>query len=78
MPRVAIRDCVAMSMISERAWIQSVPPRGSGWVPSRIDRVSRPTRYREVVLTVSKHAYSTLERSCPKKRTIEVSLYICS
>ena len=36
-------------------WIQSEPPRGSGWVRSlrskRFDFV--PTRYREVVLTVS-------------------------
>src|SRR6185295_17317457 len=41
------------------AWAQSEPPRGSGWVRSRATqddcRLSgyAPTRYREVVLTVS-------------------------
>src|SRR5689334_17517912 len=38
-------------------WIRSEPPRGSGWVRSQRDgRLSGygPTRYREVVLTVSK------------------------
>jgi len=37
-------------------WTQSVPPRGSGWVRSLFgsQRVyDVPTRYREVVLTVS-------------------------
>src|SRR6185295_11255150 len=40
-----------------RAWIGSVPPRGSGWVRSSkppINRGFAPTRYREVVLTLSK------------------------
>jgi hypothetical protein len=39
------------------AWTQSEPPRGSGWVRSlTIDSYFgfAPTRYREVVLTVSK------------------------
>jgi hypothetical protein len=44
------------------AWAQSEPPRGSGWVRRRqfrnINKIERvydvPTRYREVVLTVSK------------------------
>jgi len=43
-------------------WTQSEPPRGSGWVRRRhfrnINKIERvydvPTRYREVVLTVSK------------------------
>ena len=37
--------------------MQSVPPRGSGWVRSfvlTIDLGFAPTRYREVVLTASK------------------------
>src|SRR6185295_14022424 len=41
------------------AWTQSVPPRGSGWVHAQLFGSERvydvPTRYREVVLTVSKH-----------------------
>src|SRR6185295_557908 len=43
------------------SWIQSVPPRGSGWVkqsdPKSIEishASQRPTRYRAVVLTSSK------------------------
>src|SRR5678816_2545952 len=39
-------------------WIQSEPPRGSGWVRRRLhpkNAALAPTRYREVVLTVSKH-----------------------
>jgi len=47
---------------SDVGWIQSVPPRGSGWVRRRhfrnINKIEHvydvPTRYREVVLTVSK------------------------
>src|SRR6202008_2522684 len=45
------------------AWIGSEPPRGSGWVhaqrASAIERIDFvPTRYREVVLTRSKHGAS--------------------
>ena len=48
--------------VPEVGWIQSVTPRGSGWVTdqvwpkiSKIERVyDVPTRYREVVLTLSK------------------------
>jgi len=43
------------------AWARSVPPRGSGWVQAQ--RASSepvgfaPTRYREVVLTLSKSRF---------------------
>ena len=38
------------------SWTQSEPPRGSGWVHAQLFRLAYgvPTRYREVVLTVSK------------------------
>jgi hypothetical protein len=39
-----------------QTWIQSVPPRGSGWVHAQLFWIAAygvPTRYREVVLTVS-------------------------
>jgi len=41
-------------------WTQSEPPRGSGWVRRRLheNAALAPTRYREVVLTVSKSADS--------------------
>jgi len=42
---------------SGHCWIQSEPPRGSGWVRSLFDLNAFDfvhTRYREVVLTVSK------------------------
>jgi len=42
------------------AWTQSEPPRGSGWVQAQrfsIGAYGVPTRYREVVLTVSKLTY---------------------
>ena len=42
-------------------WTQSEPPRGSGWVPAQrfsIGAYGVPTRYREVVLTVSKYVSS--------------------
>ena len=45
------------SKVEDRTWAGSVPPRGSGWVCSNCDCRSSgyaPTRYREVVLTVSK------------------------
>ena len=50
------------SKVQTVAWAQSEPPRGSGWVRRRhlrnINKIKRvydvPTRYREVVLTVSK------------------------
>jgi hypothetical protein len=41
-----------------RTWTQSVPSRGSGWVHPQGYGLNKPavapTRYREVVLTVSK------------------------
>jgi len=45
------------------SWTQSEPPRGSGWVRSLTMAVGSgfaPTRYREVVLTVSKLLYKVL------------------
>jgi hypothetical protein len=35
-------------------WIQSVPHRGSVWVRLQPRHTGEPTRYRDVVLTVSK------------------------
>src|SRR5262249_14300260 len=46
------------SKVRDRAWTQSEPPRGSGWVRRRLQSkrtAHAPTRYREVVLTVSKY-----------------------
>jgi len=41
--------------LTNPAWAQSEPPRGSGWVRSLSKRVyDVPTRYRKVVLTVPK------------------------
>jgi len=52
------RSCVWLRQAEtvRRCWIQSEPPRGSGWVrsPNRRQIGFAPTRYREVVLTVSK------------------------
>ena len=41
------------------AWTQSEPPRGSGWVHAQLldGAYGVPTRYREVVLTLSKHVH---------------------
>jgi len=50
------RDRPPMSRVSGLTWIQSEPPRGSGWVRSLFKQVDFvPTRYRVVVLTVSKY-----------------------
>jgi hypothetical protein len=46
-----------MREVTNYAWTQSEPPRGSGWVHAQLFWVGAygvPTRYREVVLTVSK------------------------
>src|ERR1700752_5190775 len=50
------------SKVRIHCWTQSVPPRGSGWVRTRSARFAKfaahaPTRYREVVLTVSKSGF---------------------
>jgi c(7)-type cytochrome triheme protein len=48
-------NCATCHKLADRAWTQSEPPRGSGWVRSLSERVDFvPTRYREVVLTVPK------------------------
>jgi hypothetical protein len=46
------------------AWIQSVPRRGSGWVAAESGSMmtNGPTRYREVVLTVSKQVAPEFRR----------------
>ena len=44
-------------VVTKWTWTQSVPPRGSGWVHAQLFWIGAygvPTRYREVVLTLSK------------------------
>ena len=46
-----IKEDKLVSEFTDRGWIGSVPPRGSGWVTWQVSIDQGPTRYREVVLT---------------------------
>src|SRR5262249_52031730 len=64
-----------------RCWTQSEPPRGSGWVRRRLQSrkaAHAPTRYREVVLTVSNNGFelhSTINFSDVRSYCVSISSF---